>query len=59
MCGCQLVLQEPSEAKTWADRKRLKAWGVDKKIMVGPHRLDAMRHLSLWLGKQKLLHLLK
>ena len=58
LVGCELVFQEPSEAKVWADRSRLKKFGLDKSLMVGEHRFDALRHLSLYMGKQKLLGLL-
>lgn len=43
----QIVLQQPSNAKSFATNDRLKRWGVYEKG--SDHKRDAMRHLALYL----------
>lgn len=52
--GIELILQSPAEGKGFCDNKRLRLFGCWVKGQTD-HERDALRHLCLYLAKQKLI----
>lgn len=54
--GFELIFQSPSEAKTFGYKGRLESMGLWK-VGVSVHEQDALRHLGLYMAKNKIVKL--